>query len=141
MDHLLPKLNEMDFSATNLEQTWKKWIKNMKFYLTAVMKTKTDEERYSAFLFLNGERGRDIYNTWTWEKKRNQDGEEIDKLDISLDKIIKKFEEYCTPKKNVVLERRRFFLRKQEQDESIDTFVTQLRNLYQHVTSVRLQMV
>ena len=40
-----------------------------------------------------------------------------------------KFEEYCTPRKNLVMERRRFFLRSQEMEESIDSHVTELRNL------------
>ena len=55
MEHLLPKPREMDFNATNLAATWKKWKQNMEFYLTAMMKEKTEEEKYSVFLFLIGE--------------------------------------------------------------------------------------
>ena len=129
MASYLPKPDEMNFNSSNLEETWNKWIKNMNFYLTATVKAKSDEEKYCAFLFLIGERGREIYSNWTWEKKRNADGEETDEIDISLAKIIQKFEVYCTPKKNIVMERRRFFLRYQGTGENVDIFATELRTL------------
>ena len=41
----------------------------MEFYLTAMMRGKTEEEKYSVLLFLIGEQGRDIFNTIEWDKK------------------------------------------------------------------------
>ena len=40
----LPKLKEMNFNAPNLAATWKKWKQTMTFYLTAMMKDKSEEE-------------------------------------------------------------------------------------------------
>ena len=90
---------------------------------------KTEEEKYTTVLFVVGERGREIFNTWTWEKLRDAAGNETDKDDITVAVLFNKFEEYCTPRKNLVVERWRFFLRSQEMEESIDSFVTELRNL------------
>ena len=65
MEHLLPRPTEMDFDAGNLADAWKKWKQTMQFYLNAVMKQKTEEEKYSVFLFIIGEKRREIFNTWT----------------------------------------------------------------------------
>ena len=70
MENLLPKPREVDFSAPNLGDTCKRWKQNMEFYLTATIRRKTEGEKYSVFLFLTGEQGRDVFNTMTWEKKR-----------------------------------------------------------------------
>ena len=58
---MLPKPREMYFNSSNLAATWKKWGQNMEFYLTAIMREKTEEEKYSVFLFLIGELGIGIY--------------------------------------------------------------------------------
>ena len=70
MEKLLPKPVEMDFNAPNLAVTRKKWKQNMKFYLTAIMRGKTEEGKCIVFLFVIGEQRRDAFNTMTWEKKR-----------------------------------------------------------------------
>ena len=41
----------------------------MEFCLTARMRGKA-EEKYSVFLFLVGEQGRDVLNTINWKKKK-----------------------------------------------------------------------
>ena len=80
MDNLLPKPREMDFNSSNLAAKWKKWRQNMEFYLTAMMRRKTEEDKFSVFLFLIREQGRDIFNTMGWDKKvdaqRNQTEED-----------------------------------------------------------------
>ena len=119
----------MDFNAPNLAATWKKWKQNMEFYLTAMMKGKTEEEKYSVFLFLIGEQGRDVFNTMQWEKKRDEEGNPTDEDEITVKQLFQKFEEYCLPKKNLVVERRKFFWRNQQDDETFDQYMTELKNL------------
>jgi hypothetical protein len=129
MESLLPRPSEMDFDSSNLGATWKRWKQTIMLYMNALMKSKTEEEKYSTFLFLIGDRGRDIFNTWSWDKKTDADDEEIDEDDITIDELIRRFEEYCIPRKNLVLERRQFFQRQQTTDETVDAYITQLRNL------------
>ena len=50
----------------------------MKLYLDAVMTSKTKKEKYSTFIFVISERGREILNTWTWIKKVDADGNHKD---------------------------------------------------------------
>ena len=58
MEHLLPKPTEMKFDFRNLAATWSKWKQTMPLYLNAVMSVKIEEQQYSTFLFVIGERRR-----------------------------------------------------------------------------------
>ena len=69
MELLLPKPTEVSFDSGNLAATWRKWKQTMQLYLNEVMSGKTEEQQYSTFLFVIGERGREIFNTFTWNKK------------------------------------------------------------------------
>ena len=129
MENLLPKPREMDFNAPNLAVTWKKWKQNMEFYLTAVMRGRTEEEKYSVFLFLIGEQGRDVFNTMTWGIKEDEQGNPTNEDNITVQELFKKFEDYCLPKKNVVVERRKFLRKNQHDDEAFDQYMTELKIL------------
>ena len=70
------------------------------------------------FLFLIGEQGRDIFNTIEWDKKVDAQGDQTEEDDITVKKLFKRFEDYCLPKKNLVVERRKFFWKSQHDDET-----------------------
>ena len=93
------------------------------------MKKKTEEEKYSVFRFIIGEKGREIFNIWTWEKKLDENNQPTDEDDITIKLLMEKFEAYCLPKNNLVIERRNFFTRNQQSEETIDGCITELRNL------------
>ena len=60
-------------------------------------------------MFMLNRKVRDVFNTMTWEKKRNAEGNPTDEDDITVRQLFKDFEDYCLPKKNLVVERRKFF--------------------------------
>ena len=60
-------------------------------------------------MFMLNRKVRDVFNTMTWEKKRNAEGNPADEDDITVRQLFKDFEDYCLPKKNLVVERRKFF--------------------------------
>ena len=99
----------MDFNSLSLAATWEKWRQNMGFYLTVMMREKTEKEKYSVFLFLIGEQRRDIFNTIEWDKKLDAQRNQTEEDDITVKKLFERFEECCLPKKNIVVERRKFF--------------------------------
>ena len=117
----------MNFNSS--KATWKKWRQNIQFYLTARMRGKTEEEKYSVLLFLIGKQGRDIFNTIEWEKKIDTQGNQTEEDDITVKKLFKRFEEYCLLKKYLVVERRKLFWKNQHDYETFDQFMTELRNL------------
>ena len=55
----------------------------MQLYLNAVMSGKTEEQQYLTFLFITGEKGRKIFNKFTWSKKI-RDGVVTEEDDITV---------------------------------------------------------
>ena len=70
------------------------------------MSQKTEKEKCSAFLCTIGQAGRDVYNTMTLTE------EETNKIDV----LFTKFEAYCKPKQNVMIEQYHFNTRAQGED-------------------------
>ena len=68
-----------------------------------------------------GRQGQDIRDTF----ELDEDGEEI----VTVEILIQRFEQYCKPRKNLIVERHRFLTRNQEQSETIDQYVTELKTL------------
>ena len=124
----------MNFAATNVAETWRKWRQSMQLYINATMAKKTEKEIYSFFLFSIGETGREIFNTWVWPKVVGDDGEPTDDgsrfiQEIMVAALFKKFEDYCNPKRNLIVERHKFNIRRQNPGESVDHYITELETL------------
>ncbi|CAC5411161.1 unnamed protein product [Mytilus coruscus] len=77
----------------------------------------SEKEQCRAVLYVIGLEGREIYNTFNFGEN------EADKLEV----LLKKFEDYCIPKKNVTVIRHRFNTRVQNPSESIDQYLTDLK--------------
>ena len=92
----------MNFDSGTLAATWRKWKQAVQLYLNAVMSRKTEELQYSTFLFVIGEHGREIFNTFT-QNKKIRDGVETEE-DITVKALFPKFEDYCLPKNNLIAE-------------------------------------
>ena len=73
----------------------------------------------STLLTVAGEEALEIFNTFGL----------TDEHKVKIDVVIKKFEEYCTPKRSVTYERHVFNTRAQGATEGIDVYVTELRKL------------
>lgn len=105
----------------NVAVSWKLWKQKFELYLLASGKTnKSDEVKIAILLNLIGDGGLHIYNTFEYEETENKN-----KLEV----ILEKFDKYCNPMKNIVYERFKFFKRNQLINESIDQFVTELKQL------------
>ena len=48
--------------------------------------------------------------------------------DITVKQLFKNFEGYCLPKKNFIVDRRKFFWQNQNDDEAFDQYMTELKN-------------
>ena len=103
----------------NVAENWRRWKQRFQIFMTATgTDTKGDEVKYATLLHFAGPEALEIYNTFTWTV-------EGDKKNIS--KILEKFEEYCTPRKNITWERHIFNTKVQQPGESIDHYATDLR--------------
>ncbi|CAB3981708.1 PREDICTED: uncharacterized protein K02A2.6-like [Paramuricea clavata] len=112
---------ELQFISSDgdLSERWKRWIQTVNLYMDVCMKDASEKERCSVFLYIIGQDGRDIHNTFDFETS------EVDKIKP----LIQKFEDYCIPKQNTTMQRYIFNKRVQGETESVDQYVTELRLL------------
>ena len=104
----------------NLSENWRRWLQRFHIFLQASGRDeKSDAVQASTLLHVAGEEAIDIYNTFQWAAAGD---------DKKMGKIIDKFEAYCNPRKNITWERHVFNTRKQLPSETIDHYVTDLRN-------------
>lgn len=105
----------------NLSDNWKFYKQKFILYLQA---TKSDNEssefKSSILLSSIGDKALKVYNNFVFENEEDK---------MKLEKIIAKYDEYFLPEKNVTYERHVFFLRNQLDGESIDNYITELRDL------------
>lgn len=105
----------------DVASNWRLWKQKFELYLLASDKVgKTDKVKIAVLLNLLGDEALQVYNTFEYDA-----GEDSNKLETVLDK----FEAYCNPIKNMVYEHYKFFKRDQNPNETVDQFVTALRQL------------
>lgn len=105
----------------NMSDNWKFFKRKSEIYLKA-SKNNLEESEYQVSLLLSviGDRALKVFNNFTFST-------EADKNKFII--VIKKFDEYFMPEKNITYEWHTFFLRHQRDGESIDTYVTDVRDL------------
>ncbi|CAB4044721.1 Transposon Ty3-G Gag-Pol poly, partial [Paramuricea clavata] len=110
-------MNFSDIEQIDLAERWRRWPEPMELYLRLNMAESAEKEQCDAFRYIIGQDGRDIYNTMAFTVH------EVDKIDI----LFAKFEEYCKPRKNIIMERYKFNTRVQRKNETADQYVTELK--------------
>ncbi len=104
----------------NLTDNWRKWKQRFEPYMVASGKNeKTDEVKTATLLHLAGPDALEVFNTFSFADPGD---------DKKLDKVLEEFEAHCIPRTNVTWERHIFNTRNQQSDETIDHYVTDLRN-------------
>lgn len=100
----------------NDSSNWEKWKQKYNIFMKASGNTSKDEEtKIALLLHIIGDSGIDIYNTFPKEK--------TEKLDV----VLKCFDEYFLPKKNITMETFKFNNICQQEDQNIDSFITELK--------------
>ena len=127
MDKLEPP-KPLSFDGNNHPADWKKWKKLFDYYITATEKNTKSCVKTSILLSCIGEKGREVYDSFDFPAKEN---EEDPDPSMVLDAVVKKFEEYCNPRKNTTILRHKFFSYKQIEGQSFSDYVTQLKLLSQ----------
>ena len=121
MDTLKPP-GPMNFGTGNVSDAWKRWKQQWNLYSKASgADSKSEDVQCAIFLHVIGEEGIELFNTF--------DIPADDKDKISP--LLKLFEDYCNPKKNITFERYKFNARNQKDGEPCDQYVTELKTLAQ----------
>ena len=88
----------------NVSHSWKLWLKHFDFYLVAIEEdTKHGKQKTYILLTYVGQKGREIYETFTLETS--------DEIKLAL--VLHKFSEYCNPWKKTIIHHQRFFTYRQ----------------------------
>ncbi len=106
----------------NIATGWKTW-KNAwnRFEIATGIHKQEGVVRVSTLLSIIGEDGIKTFDTFTaWEEGESED---------SIGHVLKKFDEYCEPRTQVIYERYRFNNRKQEPCENVSINLTELRTI------------
>lgn len=104
----------------NLAENWKFWSQKFQTYLDATeISKKEDKTKCAQLLSLIGDEGLRIYNTFEFAEN------EIDKYKP----LVEKFNNYFSPKRNLTFERHKFLTYKQTNGQSIENYITELKNL------------
>lgn len=118
MEHFKPP-EAMRFEG-NISENWRRWLQRYELYLAASGAVdKDDKIKVAILLHAIGDEGIDIFNTFTFDTEGDE---------AKLAVVVGKFHAYCNPRKNTVMERYSFWERSQKEGETIDQFVTALKN-------------
>lgn len=81
---------------------------------------KDEEIQVAILLHCIGEDGLEVFNTFEleWEEDKKK-----------IDVVLMKFDDYCSPQKNNLFERFKFWNRSQQEGESVYQFVTELKRM------------
>jgi uncharacterized protein YfaT (DUF1175 family) len=112
----LPEMNFTDLDQIDLAERWRRWLVTMELYLRLNMADNSEKEQSDAFRYIIGQ-DRHIYNMMTFTSSKEN------KINV----LFAKFEDYCKPRKNVIMERYKFNTRVQRKDETADQYVTELK--------------
>ena len=103
----------------NTSENWRRFKQQFDIYITASgSEQKDDAVKIAILLNFAGEDAIEVFNTFQFAE-----GDEK-----KLNKVLEQFEQYCNPRKNVVFERHQFWQITQKDSETVDQFVTRLKN-------------
>ncbi|XP_046590280.1 uncharacterized protein LOC124293457 [Neodiprion lecontei] len=106
--------------GANLSENWRKFKQSCDIYMKVSGKTSIESEmKVAIFLNLIGEDAVELFNTFNLS--------DADKTNEH--KVIEHFEAYCVPKKNVVFERFVFYKRDQQDGETFEQYLTDIKKL------------
>lgn len=116
MEQLKPP-NSLSFEG-NVAENWRTWVQKFELYLIASgLAEKSEERQCATFLHVAGDEALKVFNTM-----------EFGEGELDLNALKESFRKYCEPRKNVTYLRHIFFTRAQGQNETIDAYVTDLKN-------------
>ena len=112
----------LEFHECNAADKWRKFLAAWENYALATeLRNKSQSVKVTTLLTVIGEDDREVYSTMRDWAHDGDDGRILP--------ILRKFAEYCQPRKNVPFERYKFNKRTLESGESYEQYKTTLRKL------------
>lgn len=109
---------QMNWEATNPLEAWKKFRQHVELIFGGPLAEKPEKQKIRYLLLWAGDKGRDVFNTWTLTEEEGK----------SLETHFKKFQDYVQPKQNPVFSRYKFNNETQGA-QPVEQYITRLRLL------------
>ena len=104
-------------------EEWPKWIRRFQRYrIASGLISQEEEAQVNMLLYCMGDKADDILTSFSLTEDQAK----------RYDTVKDKFDKHFIPQRNIIFERARFNSRKQEEDETVDAFVTALHGLAEH---------
>lgn len=113
----IPQL-QMQWDASNPLESWKKFRQHVELIFQGPFVEKEEKQKIRYLLLWAGEKGRDVYNTWTLSEDEGK----------PLEVNFKKFQDYVQPKHNPVFSRY-IFNNETQGTRPVEQYITHLRLL------------
>ena len=111
-----------NFNFKNPEE-FDKWITRFeRFKIASGLNEKSEEQQVNTLLYCMGREADDIFHSFHLSNAQQK----------QIKSVTDKFKNYFVVRRNVIFERSKFNMRKQEEGESVDTFITALHTLAEH---------
>ena len=95
LTNVLPTLGLLEIHEPTVGEQWKEWKERFQHcVIVAKLKSEEDKVKMSTLLTLIGANAHRIYMTFTWTAPDDKQ---------KLDEVLKKFDEYCNPRKTPFL--------------------------------------
>lgn len=102
----------------NVGDKWKRWYKKLTRYMEATeSNSKPDAVKIAILLHCIGDEANEKYETFELTNAER----------AKYETVVKKFEDYCVPRKNETINRHVFFQRKQKEGEIFNEFLVDLQ--------------
>lgn len=109
--------NLSNVTSGNLSAEWQKWQKSFKIYFEACeISKKSKKVQINILLHIIGDKCREVYEQFTEEVQ-------------TVEELLRKFDDFFIPKKNLAVERHKFFNRNQKEFESTEQYVFELNKI------------
>ena len=117
----IPPPDILELHDGSTASNWRTWVSAWINYRLATKLDKKEEARQVATLLaVIGKEANKVFRTFTWSSP--DDAKKIAA-------VVSKFEEYCIPRENTIYERFLFFTRDQRESETVDQYLTELRQI------------
>ena len=128
MDQLKPP-ESLNFEEGNVAENWERFYEDFDFYLQALdLQAAADARKVALLLTVAGREAKKVYKSFTYAPAHGEGAARVpaeSPQDYEL--VVGKFREYCVPRRNLTYERYKFNTREQQEGETMDKFVTDLR--------------
>ena len=111
---------QMNWDAADPVTAFGRFKPKCQLMFKSVLKDTDDEEKVSYILLWSGEKGLDMYNSWTFTKEGDKKKPDV---------IFEKFENQLEPKTSHRIHRYALQGMRQERHEPVDDFVSRIKNL------------